>query len=257
MDLRADCSPPDPSRALTDIPGFPFIQFREWWARHIDQHPQRFSPLFLWTEARRKEHTVTSGVGCFPRSFATVLTHIGVVPEDDWPLANNLYTLPPAEVEEHAAAYRLTDAYYCAGLADVLQSLAEGYPVIIGFGVPMEWSSVTTGSAPLPSPDSPVIGNTALLAVGYDLWDDTLLTQTADGFLTLPLSAIHDNLWSAWTFREEAKPVKSPAPKATGTQAVVADAPETAPKPAPKTATKPKAPSKPKTSTKKPPSGKK
>ena len=151
--------------------------------------------------------------GCMIRDAMKALRLFGVCKEELWPyIPANYATAPPKACVTEALSHAIIAYFRCPNLAAIKLSLAQGYPVVIGFSVPtsMMTSEVDrTGVVPYPASDEGFVGGHCVLLCGYDDAKNLLTFQNSwgegwgdKGFGYLPYKYVET--WLAddfWTVR--------------------------------------------------------
>jgi C1A family cysteine protease len=130
------------------------------------------SRLYLYWHERDIEGTIGKDAGAQIRDGMAVLKKLGVCPEADFPYEISTYNdTPKMKAETDAAAYKIVTYSRVNDLTMLKTSLAEEYPVVIGFKVYSSFESgevAATGQVPMPQVGEEFLGGHAVLAVGYD-----------------------------------------------------------------------------------------
>lgn len=131
------------------------------------------SRLFIYWNERYVEGTVSEDSGAQIRDAVKVLNKYGVCPENEWPYDISVFTeMPPQECYKDAAqsvALRYARIWRSDGRY-IKASLANGYPVIVGFTVYDSFESRVGADGIMPMPDTrteSLLGGHAVLVVGY------------------------------------------------------------------------------------------
>lgn len=146
--------------ALRKMAGFSFID------------PSQQAQYF---EERKLEGTIGQDSGATLEDALEVLVGIGVLPSHDDPYTPDDFTSDPP-VKDFDAALKLKRSQVQkidqqSLLADTLDALATGHPVLFGFQVFSELESpevAQTGGLTLPGPASQSLGGHAVNAIGFD-----------------------------------------------------------------------------------------
>lgn len=136
------------------------------------------SAMFLYYNTRALEGTGRCDVGTGIRSALKALRRWGVCSEERWAYARQLAERPAQEAYDHALyagtvtyrhVYRLGQEPDGLDLTAVRRALANGLPVLFGFGVYDSFQAAGRGEpVPLPSPAERVLFGHAAVLVGYD-----------------------------------------------------------------------------------------
>jgi C1A family cysteine protease len=155
------------------------------------------SRLFVYYNERALEHTVASDSGAQIRDGIKTLAKLGVCREALWPYAIAKFTRKPSPACYLDGAKRQISAYQRLSLlADIQGCLASGYPVVFGFVVYESFESkavAKSGKLPMPKKGERTLGGHAVLAVGYDNSQGSLLVRNSwgpawgdHGYFTMP-----------------------------------------------------------------------
>jgi C1A family cysteine protease len=171
--------------------------------------------LFIYYATRSLEGTQKTDVGASIRSTVKAIVTWGYPPEDKWPYNIERFAVRPSDDVIALAAKERIKTYQRLGrdLDEFRESLAEGYPIIIGFSV---FSSIygrnvkKTGVIPVPKAGENLEGGHAVLVVGYDDTKRALIIRNSwgedwgeEGYGYLPYRYIEDPKLSGdfWTIR--------------------------------------------------------
>lgn len=184
-----------------------------------DPDPDLPSRLELYYRGREAIGTVASDSGSQPRDVIKALAS-GVAGEDRWPYdISRFRDVPPSA---SAAPGRVSAILYQRVFQEEHQikaSLANLYPVIVGFSVYESFTSLTverTGTVPMPGYFERQLGGHCVLVVGYDdatrryLFANSYGREWGDGgFGTLPYAMLahpmlSSDFWSISLTRDEA-----------------------------------------------------
>ncbi|CAA7601456.1 Peptidase C1A, papain C-terminal [Acididesulfobacillus acetoxydans] len=126
-------------------------------------------------EERKMENTVKQDSGASLEDALSVLEKYGVMPEQDDPYTPQDFAVdpPPNDWNRSLKLSRkqVQKVNPDTVLADTLDALTNGHPVLFGFTVFSELESpevADTGLLPMPGPDSQELGGHAVNAIGYD-----------------------------------------------------------------------------------------
>lgn len=175
-------------------------------------HPtsKAFSRLFIYYNERAIEGTIRQDAGAMIRDGIKTLAAQGACEETLWP-----YLVAKFKTKPKKAAYATTSAISAyqriVTVDDMLQCLAAGYPFVFGFTVYESFESAEvarTGVAPMPAMSEKVLGGHAVMAVGYNLAEQTMLVRNSwgtgwgqQGYFTLPFAyfqtrGLTDDFWT-------------------------------------------------------------
>jgi len=194
-----------------------------------DGHRRPFvpSPVFLYREARVLGGYVEEDCGAEIRNIWKAANKLGVAPmsnlkprfkDDDLPGSdgifpeNSIWRRQPAPSHYADAERRQALVYYrLATLNDIIQCLADGWPVQLGFAV---YRSLYGPSGPLfnvpdPQPGERMLGGHAVAAYGYDKPSRRVIFRNSWGVdahegrpdFTLSFAYVAQLAWDVWTAR--------------------------------------------------------
>lgn len=151
--------------------------------------PSSFDPvsrLFIYWNERAIEGTTNQDAGATTiRDGCDSLLQKGVCRESQWPYSDSLLLVcPHSEAYGEAWHHKLEAYYQLETLNDMRNCLAAGFPFTMG--IPVYESFMTqevadTGLIPMPGFNEAQVGGHAILAVGYDDTDQTLLIRNSWG----------------------------------------------------------------------------
>ena len=190
-------------------------------AIEFDRRKQGLSPLFtpsrlfIYYNERAMEGNVNTDSGAQIRDGIKSVGAQGNCSELDWPYDITKYQeQPPDPCYKQALDYRAIQYKRVARTLEQMRGcLASGYPFVFGITVYNSFESQPvsqTGLVPMPAQDEQPIGGHAVMAVGYDDDDQTLLVRNSwgenwgiQGYFKLPYAyATHKGLASDfWTIR--------------------------------------------------------
>lgn len=184
------------------IAAFQFEEWRQNPAPAADYWKMAFmgSRLFLYYNERAMEGTTASDSGAMIRDGIKSVVNQGLCSESDCPYDPANFAVPPGaslyqSAQAHQAIeYRRIDASARA----MMRCLSRGLPFCFGFSVYESFESeevAKTGIVPMPGPGEAMVGGHAVLAVGYDQMDQTVIVRNSwgpdwgqAGYFTLPFS---------------------------------------------------------------------
>lgn len=144
------------------------------------------SRLMLYYYGRRYEGTQDSDVGAQIRDVIKGAALMGACSEDLWPYDETQFAVAPdataiaGALNDRAVGYRRVPQ----DMGSIRACLAEGDPIVFGFSVyeSFESSAVAfSGKLPMPGQSEVMVGGHAVLAVGYDDAERTLLVRNSWG----------------------------------------------------------------------------
>jgi C1A family cysteine protease len=172
VDLRAQCSPVRDQGQLGSCTGFAIAAgLREFMEIKQGGTFTPMSPLFLYYEERKREHTIKQDAGAQPRDGMKVLTKMGCAPEADDPYDVSKFTkTPPAKAVSDAKSFKISAYHRLMNLDEMKTCLADGMGFMIGFKVYESFESdavAQTGKMPMPGPNESAVGGHAVFVAGY------------------------------------------------------------------------------------------
>lgn len=173
------------------------------------------SRLFIYYNERSIEGTTASDSGAQIRDGIKSIGAQGVCPEPEWPYdISKFENQPPASCYQDAVAHKAI--LYKRLVRDLNQMrgcLASGYPFVLGITVYASFESqavAQSGQVPMPASNEQLLGGHAVLAVGYDDDQQTLLVRNSwgpswgmNGYCTLPYGYVGQRNLSSdfWVIR--------------------------------------------------------
>jgi C1A family cysteine protease len=148
--------------------------------------PIDVSKLFIYYQERLLEGTVNYDSGSTIRTGIKSVYKFGAPLENLWPYVIANYTTQPSTAAySDALNRRVTEYQRCAGFAEVRNSLASGYPVVIGFDVYSSFETnrvAKTGVMPYPNTRrEQYLGGHAVTIVGYRNKDNRFICKNSWG----------------------------------------------------------------------------
>ena len=174
------------------------------------------SRLFMYYFGRLVGNfNTTMDSGCNISSIMFASKQYGICNENLWPYEMHLaHKIPSNEAQEKAIKPSSRYQYYTVPKNMLKQNLAQGYPVMFGFGVTREFIDIREdGIMKMPKgndPDANISGGHAVLMVGYDERKKWFIVQNSwgdrwgkAGYCFMPESFImnEDYTWDCWTVR--------------------------------------------------------
>lgn len=170
IDLRKYCSPVRDQGSLGACTGFAITGLKEL-LEIRDSTLTTLSPLFLYYEERKIEHTISEDSGANPRDGFKVLTKTGCAPEIDEPYdTQHFKKAPTKKALKEALNYKISSYHRLHNLLEAKSSLSVRLPIVLGFNVYESFESDSvekTGNIPMPGMGEQVLGGHAVLGVGY------------------------------------------------------------------------------------------
>jgi len=213
--LRSQCSPVVDQGGLGSCTANASCEAMSFLYRRAASDPL-FSRLFVYYYTRKLEGTQpTDDAGAQIRDVMKALALYGAPFETTWPYAEPKFSFEPShDAFVEAAHHRLLFYYRCPDLLTVKASIAQGFPVVVGFTVPANLDSAEcarTGVVKYPAPSENFVGGHAVLAVAYDDAAGLVCFQNSwgsgwgdGGFGYLPFRMFNDGfVQDCWTLRRE------------------------------------------------------
>lgn len=173
VDLRAGCPPVYEQKGLNSCSANAVAAAVEF--DLMKQKNERVifpSRLFIFYNARAMEGTTRSNGSVHIRDAVKSVARYGDCPESLWPYIEHRFARkPPRRCYERALKYRAVEYRRIRrNLDDFRGCLASGYPFVFGFSSHEKFEDVVknTGVLNMPSRGEKVLGNHAVVAVGYD-----------------------------------------------------------------------------------------
>lgn len=175
----------------------------------LGQSPEMFytafepvSRLFIYYNERLIEGDVSSDDGAQISDGADALKKYGICLEQLWPYSTQqVFTKPDATCYDQASHHLIPNEYQVMSLSDIKQSLANGYPVVIGIMVYDDLMNVgSDGIVPMPGPHDVCQGGHCVEIVGYDDHQKRAIVRNswgtswgAHGYFYLPYPYLTDS----------------------------------------------------------------
>ncbi len=185
------------------------------------------SRLFIYYNERVIEDTVGSDAGADIRDGIKSVVSQGYCAETDWPYDISQFTIQPS-AQAYADAIKEQVKTYQAVNVDadsVMQALASGFPVVVGFDVYTSFMNPPSGNVPMPGPNERLEGGHCFLLVGYDQATQQFKFQNSwgsgwgqSGFGTIPFAYLPhgSDFWiitgDTTTPTPDPNPAPTPAP---------------------------------------------
>ncbi len=215
VDLRAHCPPVYDQKGLNSCSANATAAAVEY--NLIKEKRKRVifpSRLFLFYNSRALEHTEKSNEGVYIRDAIKSVASKGDCPESLWPYVESKYpTRPPQKCYDSALLYKVVKYYRIRRKLDHFRScLASEYPFVFGFAAHERFLHEVrkTGHLDLPAPGEKLVGNHAVLAVGYDDETQRLIVRNSwgpkfglKGYFSMPYTYLLKKHLTAdfWTVR--------------------------------------------------------
>ena len=167
------------------------------------------SRLFIYYYERLIEGTVNYDNGAYIRDGIKACYTYGAPTENLWPY--NIYkfrTAPTQAAIIDAAKRKITSYQRAADFNQVIDAIASGYPVVIGFNVYSSFDTVNvarTGIMPYPDTNKErLLGGHAVLLVGYNKNNNTFIARNSwgtgwgdKGYFYMPFQVIQNTSMSS------------------------------------------------------------
>lgn len=175
-----------------------------------------FSRLFIYGNARKMEGTFRRDAGAQIRDVMKVIASIGMCSELLWPYIESKFNVWPDQ-KCFDEALKFTGVEYSRvnnlSRQDIVGSLLQGYPVIIGIKVYQSFESeavAKTGIVPMPGKNERCLGGHCVVIEEYDMNADRFGLANSwgtewgmDGYFTLPGDYICSSLSNdAWNLKK-------------------------------------------------------
>jgi C1A family cysteine protease len=206
VDLRPHCPPVYDQGNLGSCTGNAIAGAFEFDAMKQGQTPVTPSRLFIYYNERVMEGDVGQDNGAQISDGIKSIATNGVCSEALWPYNPSRFTIKPDAAAYEDAAKHKALKYYSLNinLTDVKQALAQGYPIVSGIMVFESFESeavARTGHVPMPNSMDQPLGGHAVMIVGYDDENQTLIMRNSwgaswgmHGYFTLPYGYLGHNL---------------------------------------------------------------
>jgi C1A family cysteine protease len=145
-----------------------------------DDTPYYFylSCLYLYYHARAMRGWENEDSGSFIRDGMKIMAERGCATESYFPYDIRTFRNKPSdEAEENAPLHKIGTYYRCFNIQDIMQSIAEGYPVVAGIDLYSSfesWVNGVVGVVPLPKDGETYLGGHAVMFLGYKRIDGKL-----------------------------------------------------------------------------------
>lgn len=130
------------------------------------------SRLMIYYDGREIEGDTNDDAGAQIRDVVAGLADRGVCDEALWPYDISAFAISPNnDAYQSAGVNKISQYLRCTDLDDIKNSLAQGFPVIIGFSVYENFESqdvANTGILKMPGPNDRMVGGHCVLVIGYD-----------------------------------------------------------------------------------------
>jgi C1A family cysteine protease len=178
------------------------------------------SRLFIYYYERQYIGTVNYDSGAYIRDGIKVCYTYGAPVESLWPYnINKFRTVPPSTAMQDAAKRKVTSYQRVADFNGVIDAVASGHPVVVGFTVYSSFESnsvAKTGVMPYPNTSKErVLGGHAVLIVGYNKNRNVFIVRNSwgtgwgeGGYFYMPFQVIQNTNMSGdfWIIKSLANP---------------------------------------------------
>jgi C1A family cysteine protease len=178
------------------------------------------SRLYIYYYERLLEGTVNYDRGAYIRDGMRAVYNYGAPLESLWPYnISKFKTAPTTQAIQDGAKRKVTSYQAVANHQGCLDSLANGFPIVIGFSVYSSFQSATvarTGVMPYPNTSrEQLLGGHAVLLVGYDKTKQVYIVRNSwgpnwgdRGYFYMPFQVIQNTSMSSdfWTIRSVTNP---------------------------------------------------
>lgn len=166
------------------------------------------SRLFLYYNERVLEGDVSEDAGAQIRDGIKSIATTGICEDVLWPYNTANFAVKPPDTAYTDALNHKAVKYYNVPIIeqDMLQALAQGFPVVIGIMVYESFESekvADTGFVPMPKPNEQLLGGHCVLVVGYNATEGHLIVRNSwgkdwgdEGYFYLPFGFITPSLMS-------------------------------------------------------------
>jgi len=186
VDLRAFCSPVENQLTTSSCVANAVVGAFEFHQKRAGLPVTDLSRLFVYYNARKLSGSEGEDCGTYVHhAMAALLAH-GACEERMWPLQKAMVSVEPTRAcYENARRYSAVQFARVPQGLPMLVALSQGLPIVFGISVPRAYYDIAgqTGLMPLPKeqPTAPPRTGHAMLAVGYDNDERTLLIRNSWG----------------------------------------------------------------------------
>lgn len=211
VDLREWDSPVDSQLGLGSCVSNAIASAYELQVRK--KYPDKFvelSRLFIYYNSRLFDDTLSQDIGAYIRDGLKAVKRYGVCSEDIWPYVEDKFDEQPSPAAYVDATNRLISKYErLSTLGDLLETLSDGYPIVLGMSV-YETFNFVNSEEPIvlmPTTSDMYIGAHAVVIVGYDQESEMFLIKNSygpnwgfDGYAWLPYEYLRTQGFENWRF---------------------------------------------------------
>lgn len=215
VDLRVNCSSIEDQGQIGSCTGNAIAGIVEYLSRKNKKYVD-VSRLFIYYEERILEGTQNYDAGAYLRDGIKVVNKKGAPLESLWPYSTNRVTVRPTQAAYTNALTRKALSYQrCTNINSIKASIANGFPVTMGFIVYESFESGTwwypndTGLMPYPNVNTEqILGGHAICLVGYNDATQTFIGRNSwgtswgkRGYFYVPYQVVEDTNMSDdfWT----------------------------------------------------------
>lgn len=172
VDLSPQCSPITNQSSLGSCGSHAIVAgLREFLLLKTSGDTTRLSRLFHYYMARKHEGTINEDSGMTIRVGMQVIQEYGSCTEARDPyIIKDFKVQPSAEEMEEAKKYRLPSSFALRNILELKNSIAAGYPVVIGMEIFPHMESqemAKKGVLQLPNNSEQALGGHAVIVTGY------------------------------------------------------------------------------------------
>lgn len=177
------------------------------------KYPEKYvelSRLFVYYNARFFDNTLTEDLGIYVRSGLKAAKLYGLCTEKLWPYDITKFDdQPTPECYVDAAKRTILEYRKLTTLRDMLETLSDGIPIVIGMSVYESFDRVnkTNSVIPLPTSTDTYQGGHAVTIIGYDLDKQQFLIVNSygtnwgdDGYAWMPFEYLRTEGFEKWRF---------------------------------------------------------
>lgn len=159
------------------------------------------SRLMIYYDGRELENNIPNDDGAQIRDVVKALADKGVCPESLWPYDISKFAVrPPDSAYQEAAKYKISNYFRVDNLFELKTSLAQGFPVVIGFQVFDNFESAQmqrTGILKKPGCFRRSIGGHCVEVIGYDDSKEMVFVRNSWGTSWGPFNG---NFWMEYKY---------------------------------------------------------
>lgn len=210
-DLREFDSPIDDQLSLGScVPSAVTSAYEILSKKHFSTHIP-LSRLFLYYNSRLLEETLDYDSGiAFIKNSLKAFRLCGICEESLWHYdVANFAKLPLDECYVSALSRRIASYSLVENFSSLLESLALGYPIVVGMDIFKNFSLIDQNNSTLslPSINDTSLGGHGMCLVGYSIPEKTLLAKNSfgttwgdKGYCKIPFDYAKKYIFEAWRF---------------------------------------------------------